>query len=242
MLEHQRVGCTWSSEKCGRSTDGTDKPPVGGLQSGYNHPCCLEKIKAICWFIADLFDREGILYWMDFGTLLGAVRNGELIPWDKDADFGVLLKDEPKIDKLYGKIRRAGFDIDKPWNGLYKVYYSKHNRNYIDLFTWDKWSLNQKRKDWWKRECMHNMIGLNHKKFFPSWFIEETEWVELHGKPLRAPREYEKFLELRFGKSWKIPSRKWDNANRIPMHEIQGWCEARGWRVPKNDKPALKMG
>jgi phosphorylcholine metabolism protein LicD len=247
MLMHQRVGCNRQTPKCDRGTDGKNKPPVGGLRTGNNQQCCLNAIKEICWYVGDLFEKNHIKYWMDFGTLLGAVRGGEILPWDKDADFGVLAKDERKIFDLFGRIKRDGFWIDRPWRGLFKVYYSKVNLNFIDVFIWDMWSVHQPKKEEWKAMCMHNAIALNYKKFFPSYFIDRLDWVELNGKKLRAPQDYEKFLELRFGKDWRIPKRKWDDRNRIPVEDIQRWCEERGWRVfdrpvPRNVKPDLKMG
>ena len=61
--------------------------------------------------IKDLFDKHAISYWLDSGTLLGAVRDGKLIEWDSDVDLGVWDNDVHRIISIFPEFNRRGFDI-----------------------------------------------------------------------------------------------------------------------------------
>lgn len=62
-----------------------------------------------CESLFRLLERERLEYWLDWGTLLGCVRHGNIIPWDYDADVCMLT--EP-FQRLRRVLTERGGTID----------------------------------------------------------------------------------------------------------------------------------
>ena len=84
--------------------------------------------------VADILEEKGCNYFLDAGTLLGAVRNKKFIPWDHDVDLGLIYTNQEEVDKLIIALKKKFYvralkfkDDYEVWNlGKYriiKVYY-----------------------------------------------------------------------------------------------------------------------
>ena len=64
------------------------------------------------------FDKKKIFYWLDWGTLLGAIRDKKIFDWDHDIDVSVHHKEINKILIILEKYKKLGFSIviQKPFN------------------------------------------------------------------------------------------------------------------------------
>ena len=67
----------------------------------------LEEIDRICRL-------HDIRYWLDGGSLLGAVRHGGFIPWDDDIDIAMPLEDMQRFVKVAPKELRDGLVLQTP--------------------------------------------------------------------------------------------------------------------------------
>ena len=114
----------------------------------------LEEIDIIC-------KKNNINYWIESGTLLGAVRHGGFIPWDDDIDIGMLRDDYNKFLKvcekdlsndLFVQNFNTESNISFQWSKI-KHKHSKiiekkncecHQGLFIDIFQYDYYTDNEK--------------------------------------------------------------------------------------------------
>jgi len=61
--------------------------------------------------VKEIFDKHGIVFWLDFGTLLGAVRESKFISWDHDIDLGAWCKEGNEIFSACMELEKGGFRI-----------------------------------------------------------------------------------------------------------------------------------
>lgn len=64
--------------------------------------------------VSELLRRHGIAFFLDMGTLLGAVRDGAFIPWDNDIDLGVVARksDDPAVARFCVAAHAQGFTVN----------------------------------------------------------------------------------------------------------------------------------
>jgi len=192
--------------------------------------CCYEHIKETFFYTIDLLTKHKIHHWMDNGTLLGALRHKDVIPWDNDCDVGILAKDREKFLSLEKEVNSDGFWFYHYSDYMKEIRYSKKNRCNTDIiFHWVKPAYEHKL--WWEREPPAGKSNLpedypplleehikdnipiitsklwgcqiNHTTDIPYWFIKKLEKREFAGKMINCPRHPKKFIQFRYGDNWR---------------------------------------
>ena len=83
--------------------------------------------------------QNGFKYWLDFGTLLGAVRHKGFIPWDDDIDTGMMREDYDKIIDAFEKSsRNPDIYAEETYLGksqtIIKIKHKKCPHLFVDIF------------------------------------------------------------------------------------------------------------
>ena len=130
------------------------------------------------------FDQEGVEYWVDFGTLLGIMREKDVIIGDNDGDVCVLPSNKEKVERVVTKMGGRYFD----W-GAFRVY---NGDIFIDIYV-----VNEDSSDYKNIEKYINPV--------------QKETVSLGGHSFTAsiPNKPTELLEDRYGKNWRTPVYNW---------------------------------
>lgn len=177
------------------------------------------KIKAIkkegyktLWEIDSAMQQIGIKYIVDFGTLLGFVREGGFISHDIDVDIGILyanekekLKIKTKMESL-GFVRSEYFTIDSE---IKEESYSKQGVK-VDFFYYEKDSISSWCYIFYRipNKRYDSLETFSAGKYTYD-LINEIEYINIKGHLIPVPKNPEKILIEKYGENWRIPEKNW---------------------------------
>ncbi len=159
-------------------------------------------------------EKHNIKHWLMYGTLLGCVRNKDVIPYDYDFDFGILFSDIDKIlsinleNKKYriGKTKggtiyskKSQFkDVEGIWRVSLKVMYEEIPVG--DLYIYHRFD-----DGYMQRYDPVNKILFWPMSVYPAMLTDTLEYGTIRDLKLPIPKYPECLLEYFYGPMWKIP-------------------------------------
>lgn len=132
-------------------------------------------------------------------TLLGIMRDGDILPWGTGLAFNYKSEElDFVIYDIMRKLKKRGYKIR-----LYDKSFSKK----LKVFTKNKFVLAEL-MSWYE----HGEYRVRHKSKLPSFLFERFKEVYLREEKFTTFFEAEKYLEFRFA-NWKIPINSYDRSD-----------------------------
>lgn len=168
-------------------------------------PISVEKAKELLQTTKQLFNSRGIHFSLVFGTLLGAVRDNDLIKGDEDVD--VFTDNEKELRRNLPYFYDNGLKVCRIYEHYYYSFHTTNN-SYIDVYIKDNFSFSI-----WSPWCYRL-----YKHAVPKWYLWKYDTVFFLGIECLVPHKPERLLKLWYGKDWRIPVRGHSFRYDIPSH------------------------
>lgn len=189
--------------------------------------------------VVDVFKSNNVHFWMYGGALLGYIRDGNLISWNKDVDLFVWSGEYQKVLKLKREFKKHGFKVSVRENSTMLLWNDKN----ISIACYH----HQGNYAIWVKLCTRNKFGnivyygvlckvveynMNRIYRFLKWFLLKTNGcylvkqivpvhfytelkeIDFFGIKLKVPKDTEQYFEYTFGKNWKTPIRKFQYTSK----------------------------
>lgn len=120
--------------------------------------------------ILRLFDKfakdNNLQYWIDFGTLLGAIRHKGFVPWDNDADITLRHNDlVPLLSKMKEYFNKNNFTVretDNYYHFQIRIIKSDNPVVGVDIFTVKNFYKNIFKTSRERNECNKKIKNIRH--------------------------------------------------------------------------------
>lgn len=180
----------------------------------------LVSARKLLLLVTRLLDENNIPYYLEGGTLLGLVRDKELLPWDHDVDLAAPVEYAPAIVKLKFRLLLRGYKLSvrkstqsfgpikvgdysvikiKPIAGYFIRWFVPRYSSFIVLDLFLKTS--DELHTYWQAQGKVMRVSNHYYKSF--------EEIEYAGHTLKAPSHYGDFLTEKYG-DWSIPIKNWN--------------------------------
>ncbi|XP_068105384.1 ribitol 5-phosphate transferase FKRP [Hyperolius riggenbachi] len=187
-------GCSKETQRCFGTVVG--ETPEYLYEGRWTPPCCLRALRITLLHVVKVLEASNVRYWLEGGSLLGAARHKDLIPWDYDVDIGIYLEDITLCPELRGAqggslVDSDGFVWERAVEGdFFRVQYSQTNHLHVDLWPFYPRDGVMTRDSW---------TGHPQDIEFSESFLQPLQTLPFAGAVVQAPNNHVELLKLKFG-------------------------------------------
>jgi hypothetical protein len=145
---------------------------------------------------AEVLQQHGVSYWADFGTLLGLVRDADIIAGDKDVDLCVLDGERARVMGAFADFQSRGYYLTGKGGAarnLMRVF-DERTPFYADIYPYLA-----------DGDTLKSMV--NPRDDVPANLVKDTTVLVFQGTEVRVPSGEDALLVYRYGASYRTPRR-----------------------------------
>lgn len=175
-------------------------------------------------YIEEALINLGVPFYIDFGSLLGVIRDRKFIEWDPDIDYAIVVDKQFEWNKLQGELGKYGFRKIKEWKqeGIITEQTFQIEKLTVDFFahyiegsSMEAFVYSRVKGHIYK----NNEFGV-YSVITPRVF--DTTQVSIGEVSVSVPTNAEEYLASLYNTDWKIPNPNWVAFSGPAYHLLPG--------------------
>jgi phosphorylcholine metabolism protein LicD len=169
--------------------------------------------------VKEAYKENNLEFWLDYGTLLGAIREKDFIGHDADMDLGTMFKSNDDVKNIEASLIKKGFSKYREFwldgkiveeTYIYKgvnidiFHYFQNEENRVHCFL-----LEEGNNTIYKKDTDYTFItGLIVTKI--SSAFTKIIWIDFKGEQFPIPESYDQYLKDNYGETYMIKDENWN--------------------------------
>ncbi|HOX31149.1 MAG TPA: LicD family protein [Spirochaetales bacterium] len=141
----------------------------------------------------DVLEAAGVAVFLNFGTLLGALREKGFIPHDDDVDMEIYERDEAAFLGCRAELEARGFSFVEKIEQM-RLYTFRRNGEQIDFFVARE-----------RRTILGRRWDLEGRSTVPARHLDSLEPLDFLGQRFMVPADPYGLVRNLYGSTWKVP-------------------------------------
>lgn len=164
-------------------------------------------------------EKYNLRYWLDFGSLLGAVRHKGFVPWDDDCDVSMPESDFIKLQKIIDEEIKEDMKYIHWVEGGMGRFVFKHDKlnSFLDIYCYEE--LGQAYQFKMKVDNIHDRAIVPEDILFPN------NYINFEGLNIKCPNDYDTYLRIRYGNYEVMPKSPHIEEGHISVNEYINFYE-----------------
>ncbi len=162
--------------------------------------------------VCETLDKLGLKWWLNSGSVLGAIREKGFIPHDTDLDFGIAPDQEQHWNQIQAAFLEKGFALYRAWahKGMAAELTFKRDDIKVDLFFYRRhgervWFGAFGPDDLGRWGAFMQFVP----RVYPARLFENPRQIFLRGQRCYVPNPPEEYLVCQYGEDWQTPKKGW---------------------------------
>ena len=153
-----------------------------------------EKANEMLSILKEVLMKHDVHFLLNFGTLLGAVRDHDFIPHDYDIDLSMHERYKNVFISCLPELSKRGIFLCGHFKGdIFNLFYDGIICDIDIVFDM-----------MFPYSLRYNRLL---EKCYPKFYTDEAEIIDFLGNKYEVPANPERFLEYMYGKYWRIPQK-----------------------------------